>query len=67
MLSIEAKTTGPIRKKNLPLIPYGVEGDWLGLEGVRGGGRGGGRDAVEVGSNEPLKTAKRRCRAKRDS
>ena len=40
MLSIEAKTTGPIRKKNLPLIPYGVEGDWLGLEGVRGGGEG---------------------------
>ena len=43
MLSIDAKTTGPIRKKNLPLIPYGVEGDWLVLEGVGGGvlGMGG--------------------------
>ena len=28
---------------------------------------GWGSGAVEVGSNEPLKTAKRRCRAKRDS
>ena len=26
-----------------------------------------GSGGVEVGSNEPLKTAKRRCRAKRDS
>ena len=51
MLSIDAKTTGPIRKKNLPLIPYGVEGDWLGLEGVRGGGRGiwGGPEGVGGG------------------
>ena len=48
MLSIDAKTTGPIRKKNLPLIPYG---DWLGLEGVRGGGRGiwGGPEGVGGG------------------